>query len=345
MTLGQIMLGVNGYALTAEEREILRHPQVGGVILFTRNFHDRPQLQELIQQIHALRRPRLLVAVDQEGGRVQRFKNEFLRLPPLGSLNTMYDRDPQLAERLAETLGWLMAAEQRAIGVDLSFAPVLDLDRGVSKVIGDRAFHAKPAAVTALGLSYMAGMRRAGMVATGKHFPGHGSVVPDSHFELPQDQRPMSELLEEDILPFQRLSQAGMAAMMMAHVIYPDVDALPASFSRIWIEEILRGQLGFQGAVFSDDIGMQAAAYLGDFPQRAVAAIEAGCDMVLLCNDADQVACVLDAVPAAPKPVAALRLTRLHGRPGARHWDSLHRSIEWREAVRRMQQELPVPVD
>lgn len=341
MSLGQIMLGVGGYALTAEEREILRHPQVGGVILFTRNFHDLPQLQELVRQIHALRRPRLLVAVDQEGGRVQRFKGEFLRLPPVGALAPVYDRNPQQAASLAETLGWLMAAEQRAVGVDLSFAPVLDLGRGVSQVIGDRAFHAKPAAVAELAQAYVRGMRRAGMAATGKHFPGHGSVAPDSHLDLPRDERPMAELQAEDMAPFKHMVQAGMAAMMTAHIIYPAMDERPASFSRVWIEEVLRGQLGFQGAVFSDDLGMQAAGCIGDFPQRALAALEAGCDMVLLCNDADQVAAVLDAVPAAPNPVAALRLTRLHGRPGARAWESLHRSLEWRTAVKRVEQELP----
>lgn len=334
------MLGISGLVLTAEERDILRHPQVGGVILFTRNFHDLPQLQELVRQIHALRRPRLLVAVDQEGGRVQRFKGEFLRLPPVGALAPVYDRDPRQAVDLAETLGWLMAAEQRAVGVDLSFAPVLDLGRGISQVIGDRAFHGNPLVVAELAQAYVRGMRRAGMAATGKHFPGHGSVVPDSHLELPRDERPMEDLQAEDMMPFEHMIQAGMAAMMTAHVIYPAMDEQPASFSRIWIEEVLRGRLGFQGAVFSDDLGMQAACCIGDFPQRAVAALEAGCDMVLLCNDADQVAAVLDAVPATPKPVAALRLARLHGRPGARSWENLHRSAEWRAAVRRMEQEL-----
>jgi beta-N-acetylhexosaminidase len=333
MSLGQIMLGIGGYELSAEEREFLRHPQAGGVILFSRNFHDVAQLQELIRQIHALRQPQLLVAVDQEGGRVQRFRSEFTRLPPPGVLAPIYDRDPQQARALAETLGWLMAAEQRAVGVDLSFAPVLDLGRGVSQIIGDRAFHAEPTAAAELAQAYVHGMRRAGMAATGKHFPGHGSIAPDSHLELPRDERPWADLQAEDMVPFERMIQGGIAAMMTAHIIYPAIDSQPASFSRVWVEEVLRNRLGFQGAVFSDDLGMQAACCIGDFPERALAALAAGCDMVLLCNDADQIGAVLDAVPAAPKPAAALRLARLQGRPTSVDWTALRRSPEWRRAV------------
>lgn len=332
MSLGQIMLGIGGPALTQEEREVLRHPQVGGVILFTRNFHDVSQLQELTREVHAMRRPRLLVAVDQEGGRVQRFKGEFTRLPPPGALAPVYDRDPLRARELADTLGWLMAAELRAVGVDLSFAPVLDLGRGVSRVIGDRAFHASPEAVADLAQAYVRGMRRAGMAATGKHFPGHGSVAPDSHLELPRDERPWGDLQLEDLVPFERLIQAGIAAVMTAHVIYPALDAQPASFSRVWIKDVLRTQLRFQGAVFSDDLGMQAACCIGDFPVRARAALQAGCDMVLLCNDPNQIGPVLDALPA-PDPVASMRLARLHGRPGSADWHALRRSADWRSAV------------
>jgi beta-N-acetylhexosaminidase len=332
MSLGQVMLGIGGYALSREEREILRHPQVGGVILFTRNFHDVEQLQALIKEIHGLRQPRLLVAVDQEGGRVQRFQGAFTRLPPVGVLAPIYDREPQRARELAETMGWLMAAEQRAVGVDLSFAPVLDLGRGVSRVIGDRAFHARPEAVADLAQAYVRGMRRAGMAATGKHFPGHGSVAPDSHLELPRDERPWGDLQLEDLVPFERLIRAGIAAMMTAHVIYPALDAQPASFSRAWVEDVLRRRLGFQGAVFSDDLGMQAAGCIGDFPARAGAALAAGCDMVLLCNDLDQTGPVLDALPP-PDPVAAMRLARLHGRPGAPAWQALRTSAAWRAAA------------
>lgn len=336
MSLGQIMLGIGGYALSAEEREILRHPQVGGVILFTRNFYDLPQLQALLREIHDLRQPPLLVAVDQEGGRVQRFKGEFTRLPPVGVLAPIYDRDPQRARMLAETMGWLMAAEQRAVGIDLSFAPVLDLGRGISQVIGDRAFHASPEAVAELASAYVHGMRRAGMAATGKHFPGHGSTAPDSHLELPRDERPRHELEGEDMVPFERLVRAGIGAMMTAHVIYPAVDAQPASFSRVWIEEVLRGRLGFDGAVFSDDLGMQAACCIGDFPARAEAALAAGCDMILLCNDLDQTGAVLDALPS-PNPVAAQRLVRLHGRPDVPDWSALRASSRWQSAVELVQ--------
>lgn len=332
MSLGQVMLGIGGFSLSQEEREILRHPQVGGVILFTRNFHDVAQLQELMREIHALRRPQLLVAVDQEGGRVQRFHGDFTRLPPLGVLAPLYDRAPQRARDLATTMGWLMAAEQRAVGIDLSFAPVLDLGRGVSRVIGDRAFHAQPEAVADLARSYVRGMHRAGMAATGKHFPGHGSVAPDSHLELPRDERPWGDLQLEDMVPFERMIGAGMEAVMMAHVIYPALDPEPASFSRAWIQDVLRNRLGFQGAVFSDDLGMQAACCIGDFPARARAAVEAGCDMILLCNDPDQIGPVLDSLPV-PDPVAAMRLARLHGRAGSPDWRSLRASSEWRSAV------------
>lgn len=333
MSLGQIMLGIDGHELEAQEREFLQHPQVGGVILFTRNYYDQAQLQELVRQIHALRRPQLLVAVDQEGGRVQRFKGEFTRLPPPGVLASIYDSNPQQARQLAETLGWLMAAEQRAVGIDLSFAPVLDLGRGISQVIGDRAFHAEPQAVSELAQAYARGMRRAGMAATGKHFPGHGSIVPDSHLELPRDERPWGDLQLEDMVPFERMIRNGIAALMMAHVIYPAIDNLPASFSRAWVDGILRNRLGFQGAVFSDDLGMEAASCIGDYPARTLAALEAGCDMVLLCNEPAQVAAVLDAVPATPEPVASMRLARLRGRIGTPEWAALRGTPEWRAAA------------
>jgi len=331
MSLGPVMLGISGLALTAEEREILRHPKVGGVILFTRNFESAEQLQALLADIHGLRQPPLLVAVDQEGGRVQRFRGEFTRLPPPGALAPIYDRDRQKALRLAELSGWLMAAEQRAVGVDLSFAPVLDLGRGVSRVIGDRAFHATPEGVAELAEAYVRGMARAGMAATGKHFPGHGSVAPDSHLELPDDGRPWEEIEAEDLVPFRRLIGAGIGAIMTAHVIYSRIDPAAASFSPFWVEEVLRRRLGFQGVVFSDDLGMQAACCVGDFPARARAALAAGCDMLLLCNDLDRTGEVLDALPQ-PDPRAAQRLLRLAGRP-ASGWSELRRSRAWREAV------------
>ena len=342
MSLGQVMIGLEGTVLSDEQRELLRHPQVGGVILFTRNFESLPQLRELVADIHAVRQPPLLIAVDQEGGRVQRFRREFLRLPPTGLLGPIYDRDPKLGCRLAERTGWLMAAELRAIGVDMSFAPVLDLGRGVSQVIGDRAFHQDPEAVSVLTQAYVRGMREAGMAATGKHFPGHGSVVPDSHLELPHDDRRAEDVLNDDLQPFERAARYGIAAMMTAHVIYSQLDDRPASFSPFWVREVLRGRLGFEGAVFSDDLGMKAADVLGDFPTRARAALEAGCDMLLVCNDHDQVLPVLEALPA-PDPAASMRLARLHGKP-APGWDELRASSAWREAVALIESYAPGPL-
>ncbi len=225
MALGPVMLGVEGLELSAEERELLRHPQVGGVILFTRNYHSPAQVAALVAAIHALRQPRLLVAVDHEGGRVQRFREGFTRLPAVRRLGEIYDQERMRAKQLARVSGWLMAAELRAVGVDFSFAPVLDLDHGVSGVIGDRAFHHDPEAVADLAHAYMSGMQKAGMEAVGKHFPGHGGVAADSHHELPIDPRPYEALADADLLAFERMIHYGLAALMPAHVRYPAVDA------------------------------------------------------------------------------------------------------------------------
>jgi beta-N-acetylhexosaminidase len=331
MSLGQVMLGIGGLSLPPEEKKILRHPKVGGVILFSRNFDNVPQLRALVAEIHALRQPQLLIAVDQEGGRVQRFRGEFTRLPPVGCLAGIYDQDPRRGRELAELSGWLMAAEQRAVGVDISFAPVLDLDRGVSEIIGNRAFHGNPDAVADLAQAYVRGMRRAGMAATGKHFPGHGTVAADSHLELPHDDRSWDDILMEDLLPFERLMGAGIEAMMTAHVIYSQLDKLPASFSPFWVSEVLRKRFRFEGAVFSDDLGMEAARCVGGYAEGAEAAIAAGCDMVLLCNNPEQVGPVLEALPE-PSAVAAMRLAHLHGKR-APEWEALRASSEWRLAV------------
>ncbi len=335
MSLGPVMVDLAGPELEAEEREILRHPLVGGVILFTRNYREPEQVKALVEAIHAVRSPRLLVAVDQEGGRVQRFRDGFTPLPALRNLGRLFDREASRARRYARELGWLMATELREVGIDLSFAPVLDLDRGVSGVIGDRAFHGDPEAVADLAHHYVRGMREAGMEATGKHFPGHGSVAADSHLDLPVDERPLEEMLFQDLLPFERMAGEGIAAMMMAHVVYPAVDPLPASFSRIWIGEVLRGRLGFLGAVFSDDLSMEGAAGIGDHVDRALAALEAGCDMVIVCNNPEGRGRILDRLRWSPSPAQLLCLNRMHGRDAAPEADPAARLAAARELAAR----------
>jgi beta-N-acetylhexosaminidase len=344
MSLGPVMLDVAGTALSEEERELLRQPAVGGVILFSRNFISPEQVAALVAEIHGLRSPRLLVAVDQEGGRVQRFRDGFTRLPPVRRLGELFDRDPRRARQLAEVSGWLMAAELRAIGVDISFAPVLDLDYGVSTVIGDRAFHRKPEVVAELAQAYQRGMGEAGMAATGKHFPGHGAVVADSHHELPVDERPFQELEFEDLLPFERLAHQGMKAMMAAHVIYRDCDGQAAGFSPFWLRTVLRERIGFQGVIFSDDLSMEAAACVGNHVERARAALAAGCDMVLVCNAPEAARQVVEDLRDHHDPAAMMRLVRLHGSGEEAGLENLRASEEWRIAVKAVQSCDPEPL-
>ena len=358
------MLDVAGTELTGEDRERLRHPLVGGVILFSRNFESLTQLEALVGEIHSLREPQLLVAVDHEGGRIQRFRQGFSRLPAARQLGEIHDDNAKRGRRLAELAGWLMAAELRAVGVDFSFAPVLDLDRGLSTVIGDRAFHGDPDVVAQLAQSYVHGMHRAGMAATGKHFPGHGGVAADSHVALPVDGRSLADILAEDVLPFERLVHYGLEGIMPAHVVYERVDPQPAGFSRFWLKEILRGRLGFQGVIFSDDLSMEGAKAaiapallagrssetsrasesaggprlgpigegVGDVVARARAAVVAGCDMVLVCNDPAAAAALLDGFGPHDDPVLHLRLVRMHGRSGPGLLE-LARDHGYREAV------------
>ena len=255
MTLGPLMVDVAGQELTAEDREVLAHPLIGSVILFTRNYSEPEQLQRLVAQIHALRNPRLLVATDQEGGRVQRFRAEFTPLPPLRLIGHQFDLDRAAGLELSRQHGWLMASELLSCGLDISFAPCVDLDYGLSEVIGDRAFHNRGAAVGELAVAYLHGMRDAGMAATAKHFPGHGAVVADSHLALPVDRREFNDLSEE-LTPYRRLIANGLSAVMVAHVLFPAIDDKPASLSRRWITEVLRGELRFSGAVFADDLSM-----------------------------------------------------------------------------------------
>ncbi len=336
MSLGPVMMDVEGLCLSDEESRTLQHPQVGGVILFARNYASPEQLAALVAAIHALRQPPLLVAVDQEGGRVQRFRDGFTRLPPVAQLGEAYDRDARQGLRLAQETGWLMAAELRAVGVDLSFAPVLDMDRGACPVIGDRALHRQPETVAQLARAYRKGMHEAGMAATGKHFPGHGAVREDSHLELPLDPRRFEDIAMEDLIPFERMAHYGIEGFMAAHVVYSAVDSHAAGFSPFWLRDVLRQRLGFQGAIFSDDLSMQAAAVEGDHPARARAALAAGCDMVLVCNAPQAAREVLAALAAYDEPAGHMRLARLHGRT-APDLAALRASARWQRAVSAVQ--------
>lgn len=310
---GPLVIGLAGPQPSAEEITLLQQPLIGGVILFERNFTDAAQLQMLCRQIHALREPRLLITVDQEGGRIQRLRPGFTPLPAAAEYGRAFDRQPERGLELAHAGGRVMAGELVALDVDLSFAPVLDLDYGVSEIIGARAFHADADAAAVLAGAFTAGMADAGMAACGKHFPGHGAVAADTHLTQVVDGRPRAAL-EGDLLPYRRLFAAGMASVMMAHVVFPAVDDQPAGFSRRWVQDILRGELGFDGAVFSDDLGMAGAVVAGGPAERVRAALAAGCDYVLLCNEPQAVREVVAALPADTPPVPAHRHARLLAR-------------------------------
>jgi beta-N-acetylhexosaminidase len=331
------MLDLVGTSISEEEKEMLRHPQTGGVILFTRNYESPQQISALIDEIHALRSPHLLVAVDHEGGRVQRFRDGFTHIPAAAEYGRAYNQDKKQGRLLAQQCGWLMAAECRAVGVDMSFAPVLDMGLGLSGVIGDRAFHNKPEVVAELAQSFMQGMQQAGMVATGKHFPGHGYVREDSHTAQPVDMRSLEDIMLQDMLPFERMMHFGMAAVMPAHVVYPAVDDKPAGYSSIWLQQILRDQLGFQGVIFSDDLSMQAAGVAGSFAERARTALQAGCDMVLVCNHTQAAQQVLESLEDYLNPASQMRLIRMHGR-GKIDRQQLMASEEWRSVVDKIKQ-------
>jgi beta-N-acetylhexosaminidase len=351
--LGPLMVDVPGRSLLPEDRDVLEHPLVGSVILFTRNFESVEQLAALVAEIRAVRSPPLLVAVDHEGGRVQRFRRDFTLLPPMRRLGREYDVDKARGRELARQAGWLLGAELRAIGIDLAFAPVVDLEYGVSSVIGDRAFHRDPDAVAVLAGALMAGMREAGMAATAKHFPGHGAVVADSHVQLPIDRRAYVDL-ERDLRPYRRLIANGLPSVMAAHVVFPEVDELPASLSRRWIQGVLREELDFRGAVFTDDLSMAGAAAFGGVVERCRLALAAGCDVLPICNDRASVLAALDGLQASPEPVSALRIARLHGRgagtlpgvgPGLAARDELLASDAWRRCSDALARCLAAPPD
>lgn len=305
------MVSLEGLELSHEEVDLLSRPSVGALILFSRNYSDRAQLKALVESIRAVK-PHLLIAVDQEGGRVQRFKEGFLRLPPLAALGSLYAKDVSAGLEAAELCGWAMAVELLDVGLDFSFAPVLDVQSETSRVIGDRALSSDTAIISALSARYIKGMNKAGMAATGKHFPGHGTVDGDSHVELPIDDRSLAEIEACDLQPFEALSN-HLGGIMPAHVIYPQVDDKCAGFSSIWLQDVLRARLGFDGVIFSDDLTMDAAHSAGSIETRANLALSAGCDMVLVCNDNEAARQVADFIEENALSFAAESNVRLAG--------------------------------
>ena len=338
VAFGPVMLDVAGKTLTQEDIRRLQHPMTGGVILFSRNYEDRAQLSALTAAIHDAR-PGLLIAVDHEGGRVQRFRSDgFTRLPAMRLLGELWERDVLQATATATSTGFVLAAELRACGVGLSFTPVLDLDYGQSGVIGDRSFHRDPRVVTLLAKSLNHGLLLGGMANCGKHFPGHGFAHADSHVAMPVDERELAQILEDDARPYEWLGMS-LSAVMPAHVIYPKVDKHPAGFSRKWLT-MLRRDLGFQGVIFSDDLSMEGASVAGDALARAEAALSAGCDMVLMCNSPDKADLLLAKLRHRQSAASAARLAALKPRDAleqqanaARRWEQLQRDPRYLGAV------------
>ncbi|PRY68702.1 beta-N-acetylhexosaminidase [Halomonas ventosae] len=328
--LGPVMLDLEGQRLTPEEQALLVRPEVGGVILFARNIASADQVRTLCDEVRRVR-PDLLLAVDQEGGRVQRLREGVTRLPAMGCLGRDFSHQPEVTVRLCQDAGWLLGMEMAACGLDLSFAPVLDVDGGSSSVIGDRSFSADPRAVARLGRAFLDGLHEAGMVAVGKHFPGHGGVAADSHHELPVDGRPLEALRRHDLLPFAELAPR-LDAVMPAHVVYSDFDPRPAGFSPAWLG-MLRESLGFKGVIFSDDLSMAGAAAAGTPAERARLALAAGCDMLLVCNDRSAAREVLDACQGR-QARRATRLRYARARPDLKALGALSR---WRRVHARLE--------
>lgn len=331
MSLGPVMLDIDGVTLSPADRNLLREPAVGGVILFTRNYESPAQIADLVAEIRALRSPPLLIAVDHEGGRVQRFRDGFSDIPPMRQIGHEYDRDPQQGLALARSAGWLIASELRAAAIDLCFAPCVDLDWGVSEIIGDRSIHANPNTVGEIAAAFCRGLRSAGMAAVAKHFPGHGAVVADSHLKLPVDRREYGILLD-DMRPYDKLARNGLiAGVMLAHIVYRELDERPAGFSSYWIEQELRARISFGGAVFCDDLSMKATRDYGSMPERASQALDAGCDMVLVCNDRGAAQQAVQSLNDYSNPLSLVRLARLHG-TGHVMRETLLASDEWQQA-------------
>ncbi|MEE9331006.1 MAG: beta-N-acetylhexosaminidase [Methylophilaceae bacterium] len=336
MSLGPVMLDVVGTELTTDDIRRLQHPSVGGVILFARNFKNCAQLKALTASIHQVRQPPLLIAVDHEGGRVQRFRAGFTNIPPMRAFGKIWDNDRQKAKELAVEAGWILAAELRAHGVDFSFTPILDMDYGDSLVIGDRAFHLDPRAINELAFSLMEGLKKGGMAAVGKHFPGHGFVTADSHVSIPVDEREFDQIAQNDMQPFRQMIDEGLPAIMPAHVIYPKVDDKPAGFSQKWLQKVLRERLGFNGVIFSDDLSMEGATVGGDVTTRSLAALNAGCDMILLCNRPDLADELLEKLEWKMPAQSIIRLARMHGSHHPLSLAQLHKADDFAHAVKQV---------
>lgn len=328
LPLGPVVLDPGGLALTDDDRRRLLHPAAGGVILFAHNYQDPAQLAALTAEIRALRTPELLISVDHEGGRVQRFREGFSAIPAMRHLGVLWDRDRGAARRAAHAIGLVIAAELGAHGIDFSFAPVLDLDYGSSSVIGDRALHFDPLAVGALAAELIRGLAAGGMQAVGKHFPGHGFAAADSHVAVPRDERAVAEIMRKDVAPYRPAIAAGLGGVMPAHVIYAQADEEPAGYSAYWLKQVLRDALGFVGLVFSDDLCMEGASTAGGIEARARAALAAGCDMVLLCQDPEGQGRLLESLGRTPLAVPE-RAERMRRRGGRDH----RKSAAYREAL------------
>jgi beta-N-acetylhexosaminidase len=314
---GRVMTDLEGIELTASDRKRLQHPGCAGVILFTRNYRDQEQLSTLCAEIKSLRDPALLIAVDHEGGRVQRFRHGFTAIPAMRRIGELWDQDHDKATMIAHDAGHIIGVELGACGIDFSFAPVLDLDYARSTVIGDRAFHSSSEVVIRLARSFIAGLNASGMIAVGKHFPGHGAVVADTHLDIAVDHRELADIEANDLLPFIELCRQDLGGVMPAHVIYDKIDSNPAGFSRYWLQDILRTRLGFQGIVFSDDLSMRGAGVAGDAPARAGAALAAGCDLALVCNAPDDADAVLHTIRQTDASIDTVRLESLYRRTRA----------------------------
>jgi len=328
LPLGTVVLDPAGPALTEDDRRRLRHPAAGGVILFAHNYENPEQLLALTAEIAALRDPELPICVDHEGGRVQRFALGFTAIPPMRRLGVLWDRDREVARRAARAVGTVISAELGAHGVDFSFTPVLDLDYGASAVIGHRAFHYDPNAVGMLAGQLIEGLSGGGMAAVGKHFPGHGFAAADSHVAVPTDPRPAKELFKKDLAPYRAAIQAGLAAVMPAHVIFPQADAEPAGYSKYWLQDVLRGRLGFGGLIFSDDLSMEGASTAGGIAERAKAALDAGCDQVLLCQKPKEQELLLESLASTAVAVPE-RIEKMRRRGGR----DMRKSVAYREAL------------